>query len=98
MDWKNLPDRIYKLLIINSLHRIEDEFNIHGVVSGTIVSIYGILIGMIAWFLFVPFNLVHSAIIIQLGIFSYLAILNHHILELVKESVIFSAPIKKEDW
>jgi len=86
MDWKNLPDRIYKLLIINSLHRIEDEFNIHGVVSGTIVSIYGILIGMIAWFLFVPFNLVHSAIIIQLGIFSYLAILNHHILELVKES------------
>lgn len=84
MGWKNIPDRIFNLLIVNSLHRIEDEFNIHGLVSGTIVSIYGLAIGLAAWFLFVPLNLIHSALIVRLGIFAYLAILNHHILELIK--------------
>ena len=84
MGKKSLPNRIFDLLIINTLHKIGDEFNIHGLVSGTIVSIYGIIIGIIAWFLFAPMSWIHSAVIIKLGIFAYLAILNHHILELIK--------------
>lgn len=84
MAEKVLPNKVFDLLIINTLHRLGDEFNIHGLVSGTVVSIYGIFIGLIAWFLFVPTSLIHSALITQLAVFSYLAILNHHILELVK--------------
>ena len=84
MAEENLPNKILDLFIVNSLHKLGDKFNIHGLVAGTIVSIYGIMIGLVAWLLFVPFSLVHSAVIIKLGIFSYLALLNHHILELIK--------------
>jgi len=79
---KYILQRIYKLLIINTLDTISE---IDTVVEGTVVSVFGVVITGAVWLLFRGTALNFSAEISLLGCYAYLAVLIYHVLKHEKD-------------
>ena len=77
-------NKIYRLLVINSLEKVGDRFNIKDLESGMIVSVFGMLFCAVGVFVFQMFPLFDSQIVAGLGFWAYLSIFVHHVVEYEK--------------
>ena len=84
MPEESFLKKIYNLVIINTLEKVEDKFDIHGLVAGAIVGTFGFLICWIFSYIF-GYYLPDSQIVVELGIFAYLSIVVHHYFEFRRE-------------
>ncbi len=71
--------KLYNLLIINTL---DDLRNIKSLYSGTVAAVFGTLFCLAGYFLFTYLALEHSTIISLLGLYAYMTIIVHHVLEI----------------
>lgn len=79
MDTKRIMKQTHDLLIINTLENIR---NVKGLYSGTIVGVFGVLFCLGGWAVFTFAGIGHSALIATLGLYAYIAIIIHHVLEI----------------
>ncbi|MFH1786130.1 MAG: hypothetical protein ABH829_00550 [archaeon] len=78
--------KIYSLVVVNTLDKAHDRFDIHGLVAGTIVSTFGFLICLLASYVFAYNNFLQaSGLVAELGVFAYLSIVLHHYFEFKRE-------------
>lgn len=82
MDFKALRERVYQLVVINTL---DDINNVKGLYSGTIVGVFGVLFCLGGWLLFSYTGFEQSRLIATLGFYAYMAIIVHHALEIERK-------------